>query len=70
MTTDSPTTDRWDEVRRVEQWAGEVRVNLIRLTGIVLFYGRHLADYALAPADSPTLSTSSIVSFATRGRYH
>jgi hypothetical protein len=59
LTTDSPTSDRWDQVRRVEEWAGEVRVNLIRLTGIVLFYGRHLVEYLLAGPDAPV-----------RGVYH
>ena len=51
--------DRWDDVRRLEEWAGEVRVNLIRLTGIVLFYGRHLVEYLLASPDAPV-----------RGVYH
>lgn len=41
-------TEAWDDVRRLEEWAGEVRVNLIRLTGIVLFYGRHLVEYLFA----------------------
>jgi len=59
LTTDAPTSDRWDQVRRVEEWAGEVRVNLIRLAGIVLFYGRHLVEYLLAAPDSPV-----------RGVYH
>ena len=49
MTTDAPAAaDTWDDVRRLEEWAGEVRVNLIRLTGIVLFYGRHVVEYLLA----------------------
>jgi hypothetical protein len=60
MTTTNPATapppavppDPWDDVRRLEEWAGEVRVNLIRLTGIVLFYGRHVVEYLLAsPGD-------------------
>ena len=51
--------DAWDDVRRLEEWAGEVRVNLIRLTGIVLFYGRHLVEYLLAAPDAPV-----------RGAYH
>jgi len=59
LTTDAPTSDRWDQVRRVEEWAGEVRVNLIRLAGIVLFYGRHLVEYLLAAPDS-----------SVRGVYH
>jgi hypothetical protein len=55
-----PTThDAWDDVRRLEEWAGEVRVNLIRLIGIVLFYGRHLVHYLVAASDSPV-----------RGAYH
>jgi hypothetical protein len=33
---------RWADSQRIESWAGEVRVNLIRLAGIVLFYGNHL----------------------------
>ena len=49
MTTDAPAAaDTWDDVRRLEEWAGEIRVNLIRLTGIVLFYGRHVVEYLLA----------------------
>ena len=51
--------DRWRDARRVEAWAGELRVNLIRLIAIVLFYGRHLIEFFLAPADSPV-----------RGAYH
>src|SRR5687767_1693231 len=49
----SPTTapvpvpasrDPWLAVRRVEEWAGEVRVNRIRIIAIVVFYARHLID--------------------------
>ena len=29
----------------VEAWAGEVRVNLIRLLGLVVFYSHHLIQY-------------------------
>ncbi|HEY8665750.1 MAG TPA: prolipoprotein diacylglyceryl transferase family protein [Tepidisphaeraceae bacterium] len=35
-----------------ESWAGEIRVNLIRLVAIVLFYGRHLAEYFIARGDA------------------
>ena len=52
-------SDAWEDVRRLEEWAGEVRVNLIRLTGIFLFYGRHLVEFLLAPFDAPV-----------RGVYH
>src|SRR3954464_12920987 len=53
------TTARWDDVSRVEVWAGELRVNLIRLVAIVLFYGRHLVEFYLASPGSPV-----------RGPYH
>ena len=61
MTTDPATGagQSWERTRRLEEWAGEVRVNLIRLVGIVLFYGRHVIEYALAPKDAPV-----------RGPYH
>jgi hypothetical protein len=36
--------DRWADVRRLEAWAGEVRVNLIRAIAVVVFYGTHLLD--------------------------
>src|SRR5436309_5106216 len=36
--------DRWADARRVEGWAGEVRVNLIRLAAVVLLYGHHLLN--------------------------
>jgi hypothetical protein len=46
---------RWDDVRRVEAWAGETRVNLIRLTALVVFYANHLVNYYLLRED-PTLT--------------
>ena len=49
----------WDQSLRPEAWAGEIRVNLIRLAAIVLFYGRHLIEWFLAAANAPI-----------RGRYH
>jgi len=47
-----PQGEDWLDARRVEAWAGELRVNLIRLTAIALFYGRHLVEYWLADADA------------------
>ena len=35
---------RWEDSRRIEGWAGEVRINLIRLTAILVFYGQHLLN--------------------------
>jgi hypothetical protein len=36
------TEDPWPAARRLEAWAGETRVNLIRATALVVFYGHHL----------------------------
>jgi hypothetical protein len=36
--------DRWADGRRLEAWAGEVRVNLLRALALVVFYGNHLLD--------------------------
>jgi hypothetical protein len=38
---------RWADARRIEAWAGEVRVNLVRLVAIVAFYGHHLVNLYL-----------------------
>jgi hypothetical protein len=35
---------RWEDARRLEAWAGEVRVNLIRAAAVVAFYGYHLLN--------------------------
>ena len=47
--TDSTTdlkavADPWPDAQRVEAFAGEVRVNRIRLLAIIIFFGRHLID--------------------------
>jgi len=49
----SPSPDTWELSRRAEAWAGEIRVNLILIAAIVLFYGRHLIELMLSPKDSP-----------------
>lgn len=36
--------DRWADARRLEAWAGEVRVNLLRTAALIVFYGHHLLD--------------------------
>jgi hypothetical protein len=36
--------DRWEDARRLEAWAGEVRVNLLRTAALVVFYGHHLLN--------------------------
>jgi len=52
MTT-TLTQNTWTEVTRIESWAGEVRVNLVRLVAIVLLYGRHLVETFLSPPNTP-----------------
>jgi len=44
----------WEDARRLEAWAGEVRVNLIRAVALVLFYGNHLLNLYFY-RDDPTL---------------
>jgi len=43
--------DRWEDARRIESWAGETRVNLIRLAAIIAFYGNHLVQVYLLKDD-------------------
>lgn len=35
----------WTAAGRAEEWAGELRVNLIRMVAIAAFYGQHLINY-------------------------
>jgi hypothetical protein len=37
--------DPWSDKQRLEAWAGEVRVNFIRATALVVFYGYHLLNF-------------------------
>jgi hypothetical protein len=54
-----PQALEWDDLQRLESWAGEIRLNLIRLTAIAVFYGRHLVEWFLSTTDS-----------TVRGTYH
>jgi hypothetical protein len=48
----------WDDARRLESWAGEFRLNLIRLIAIAGFYGYHLLDvYVLRPDEADLRGT-------------
>ena len=49
----------WSDAQRLESWAGELRLNLIRLLAIAAFYAYHLLD-AYVLRDDP----------AVRGDYH
>jgi hypothetical protein len=53
--------DRWDDARRLEAWAGEMRVNLIRTVSLVAFYGYHLLNLAFF---SPGLRNESAYNLA------
>jgi hypothetical protein len=50
-----PEDAHWEDARRVEGWAGEARVNLIRLAALILFYGYHLINVYLS-RDDPALA--------------
>jgi hypothetical protein len=54
-----PEIDNWKDVTRAEAWAGEIRVNLVRLVAILLFYARHLLEFFMSDPAAPV-----------RGRYH
>jgi hypothetical protein len=46
--------ERWADAHRLESWAGESRVNLIRATALVVFYGYHLLEvYVLGGEPTP-----------------
>jgi hypothetical protein len=47
--------NRWREARGIESFAGEMRVNLIRLVAILLFYGHHLANVVVLSPDDAAL---------------
>jgi len=53
--------DPEDGLCRLESWAGEVRINLIRLVAILLFYGNHLVNYYWSGTDavSPEYHTAA-----------
>jgi hypothetical protein len=36
----------WTEARKVEEWAGETRVNVVRVLALLAFYGQHMLNYA------------------------
>src|SRR5437764_9342267 len=38
--------------RRLEGWAGEARLNLVRLAAVLLFYGYHLLNVFLSRGDA------------------
>lgn len=47
-----PDTDRAATPELVESWAGEVRVNLVRMAGLIAFYANHLVNVLSSPGDA------------------
>jgi nitrate/nitrite transporter NarK len=45
--------EAWPGAQRVEAWAGELRVNRIRLVALIVFYVRHLVDMYMLHAGPP-----------------
>jgi hypothetical protein len=45
---------RWAGARRIEEWAGETRVNLFRLAAVLVFYAHHL--YNVYFGDDPSVA--------------
>jgi hypothetical protein len=46
------TDERWADARRLEAWAGETRVNLIRAAALLVFYAHHLLNVYVLSDDS------------------
>jgi hypothetical protein len=62
------STDRWEDARRLEAWAGEVRVNLIRTAALVAFYGYHLLNlYVFTPSLREQAAYNSAVTVVVLG---
>ncbi|HEX3357838.1 MAG TPA: hypothetical protein VHS31_12780 [Tepidisphaeraceae bacterium] len=50
---DASQNIQWELSRRIEAWAGEIRVNLIRIVALAVFYLRHLIELFLSEKDAP-----------------
>jgi hypothetical protein len=46
--------DAWADARRLEEWAGEARVNLVRVAAVLAFYAHHLLNVYVF-RDDPTI---------------
>jgi hypothetical protein len=53
----NPVGDAWAELRRLEAWAGEARVNLIRVAAILVFYAQHVLNVYVF-RDDPSVAGS------------
>lgn len=56
------TGGRWADLQRIESWAGEVRVNFIRIASLIGFYGYHLLNVYVFDPDNAALAGAYHVS--------
>src|SRR5438270_11466670 len=56
---------RWEDARRLEAWAGETRVNLVRAAALAVFYAYHLLNVYVFSAGLPADELANL-----RGPYH
>lgn len=54
----------WTAAQRMEGWAGELRVNLIRLAAIAAFYGHHLFNQVVLKQEFPPSFTAGVTAVA------
>lgn len=59
------STARFENVRRLEAWGGETRVNSVRLAALVAFYAQHVARYHLGGDGAPTAAFHAIATALT-----
>jgi hypothetical protein len=57
-------TEAWAAAQRIEAWAGEIRVNLIRLVAIAALYGHHLLNVYLFRIDLPARYHQTVTAIA------
>lgn len=54
----------WTAAQRMEAWAGELRVNVLRVAGIVAFYGHHLFNQLVLKQEFPPRYTLAVTAVA------
>ena len=54
----------WTAAQRVETWAGELRLNVIRVAGIAAFYGHHLFNQMVLHQEFPPRYTMAVTAVA------
>jgi len=62
---DQPESDLpWSAAQQMERWAGELRINLIRIAAIALFYGHHLFNQIVLKQEFPPRYTLAVTAIA------